>query len=207
MLDKEKYYFSSAVTCSTSCTNAPTPNTPTIAAGNTQCTITENDTGTYSYRIKQGASGTWYETSSRTFTGLTNGTAYTFYIQRKNTTGSCTSWSASTTGSCSATACGGSGTQTRTVTCQRSDGTTVADSYCTGNKPSTSQSCTCSDSSCTCSSGHYCSSGGSCVVSNCPTPPDSGGWPAAKSNPALGDTDLCNAYSNVAIILLLCRQR
>ena len=32
--------------------------------------------------------------------------------------------------------------QTRTVTCRRSDGTTVSDSFCSGTKPVTSQSCT-----------------------------------------------------------------
>ena len=40
---------------------------------------------------------------------------------------------------CSAT-CGG-GTQTQTVTCQSSNDETVRDSYCSGTKPSTSQSC------------------------------------------------------------------
>ncbi|MDR0651297.1 MAG: hypothetical protein LBG59_08085, partial [Candidatus Peribacteria bacterium] len=48
------------------------------------------------------------------------------------------SWSTSNYGSCSAS-CGG-GTQTRTVTCKSSEGTTVADSYC-GTKPAISQSC------------------------------------------------------------------
>jgi hypothetical protein len=32
-------------------------------------------------------------------------------------------------------------TQTRSVECRRSDGVTVADSYCTGSKPASSQSC------------------------------------------------------------------
>ncbi|MDR0651512.1 MAG: hypothetical protein LBG59_09255 [Candidatus Peribacteria bacterium] len=49
------------------------------------------------------------------------------------------SWNTSSYGSCSKT-CGG-GTQTRTVTCKGSDGTTVADSYCSGTRPTTSQSC------------------------------------------------------------------
>lgn len=51
-------------------------------------------------------------------------------------------WSIGGWGSCSAS-CGG-GTQTRTVTCTRNDGTVMADSICTkfvGAKPATSQSC------------------------------------------------------------------
>ena len=44
-------------------------------------------------------------------------------------------------GACSATACGTSGNQTRAVWCERNDGTTVADSLCTGTKPAESQSC------------------------------------------------------------------
>lgn len=55
-------------------------------------------------------------------------------------------WYTGSYGSCS-TSCG-TGTQTRTVYCQRSDGTKVADSYCSGTKPSTSVSCS-STSGCT----------------------------------------------------------
>ncbi|XRB25155.1 hypothetical protein RI054_42g150130 [Pseudoscourfieldia marina] len=54
------------------------------------------------------------------------------------------SWS-----SCSAS-CGG-GTQTRSVTCKRSDGQSVSDSYCSGSKPSTSQSC--NTGACNCAPG------------------------------------------------------
>ena len=45
------------------------------------------------------------------------------------------SWQTGSWGSCS------SCSQTRSVWCQRSDGATVADSYCSGTKPATSQSC------------------------------------------------------------------
>lgn len=44
-------------------------------------------------------------------------------------------------GACSAVACGTSGTQTRTVQCQRNDGAFVGDVFCTSPKPATSQSC------------------------------------------------------------------
>ncbi|HEX8822883.1 MAG TPA: thrombospondin type-1 domain-containing protein [Archangium sp.] len=49
-------------------------------------------------------------------------------------------WTNGSWGACS-TACG-TGTQTRTVSCRRSDGVTMADSFCTGTRPATSQSCT-----------------------------------------------------------------
>ena len=49
------------------------------------------------------------------------------------------SWKTGNWGSCTQS-CGG-GTQTRSVYCYRADGFTVNDSYCSGTKPSTSQSC------------------------------------------------------------------
>ena len=52
------------------------------------------------------------------------------------------SYATSNWGACSKNC--GTGTQTRTVTCKRSDGTTVTDSYCTAyglTKPGTSQNC------------------------------------------------------------------
>lgn len=51
------------------------------------------------------------------------------------------SWEVGAFGACS-TSCGG-GTQTRTVTCKRSDGLTKADNFCwdVGTKPATSQVC------------------------------------------------------------------
>lgn len=49
-------------------------------------------------------------------------------------------WQISAWSACSVTACGLTGTQSRTVICKRNDGATVADSYC-GTKPTTSQAC------------------------------------------------------------------
>ncbi len=48
-------------------------------------------------------------------------------------------WSTGVFGACSSS-CGG-GSQTRSVTCQRNDGVSVADSYCSGSKPAASQAC------------------------------------------------------------------
>lgn len=61
------------------------------------------------------------------------------------TGGSSYSWVPSSWSACSKT-CGG-GTQIRSVNCQRDDGVYVGDSYCSGTKPGTSQ--TCNTQSCT----------------------------------------------------------
>src|SRR5690606_37208478 len=50
-------------------------------------------------------------------------------------------WSTGSWSGCSATACGSSGTQTRSVVCKANTGTTVADNLCSQPKPATSRSC------------------------------------------------------------------
>ena len=110
-----------------------------------------------------GTYNTGLNTSYSVSSGLANSTTYTwsveaYYIDNANgavhsstywtvtdqpygsfTTPNCVvytySWQIGSWGSCS------SCSQTRSVWCQRSDGTTVIDSYCSGTKPATSQSC------------------------------------------------------------------
>ena len=93
--------FSVSCTPVPACTNATTPSTPTATAGNTSCTVSASDTNSsnYTYQYRKGTAGTWQ--SSNSFTGLTNNTAYTFYVRRKNASGSCQTYSsASSSVSC-----------------------------------------------------------------------------------------------------------
>lgn len=83
------------------------------------------------------------------------------------------SWSAGSFGAC--TYSGGTLSQTRTVQCKNSGGTVVADSFCTGTKPATSQGCSLS---CSCSAAIYCTGtrtsgcpvGGDLVHGDCQCP-------------------------------------
>ncbi|MFA6973343.1 MAG: thrombospondin type-1 domain-containing protein [Parcubacteria group bacterium] len=68
----------------------------------------------------------------------------------KTTAGTCTyivpvvtySWSSGAWGTCGGGSCGNNnGTHTRTVVCKDSNGNTVADSNCSGTKPTTSETC------------------------------------------------------------------
>ncbi|MFA5125971.1 MAG: right-handed parallel beta-helix repeat-containing protein [archaeon] len=67
------------------------------------------------------------------------------------------SWQTGAWSSCSVSC--GAGSQTRNVYCKRNDGTKVADSYCSGTKPGTSQACDAGG----CSLGKVCVSG-QCIV-------------------------------------------
>lgn len=71
--------------------------------------------------------------------------------------GTCTeptyAWKTTAFGTCSASSCA-LGQQSRTVWCERSDGTTVADTMCTGTRPVQSQTCT-NTTGCTWFAGAY----------------------------------------------------
>lgn len=67
-------------------------------------------------------------------------------------------WRTSSFGSCGGSSCG-VGQQTRTVWCERSDGTTVSDDLCTAARPASSQTCT-NTAGCSWFTGQY----GSCSV-------------------------------------------
>jgi hypothetical protein len=100
----------------------------------TSGTFSLSGTGVYGYSWQAGGFGS-----------CTGGSGTWGYSSWTPTTG-CGVSSQSRTGTCSVTA--GSGTQTQSVSCVRTDGTTVANSFCTGAAPSSSQSCTPATASC-----------------------------------------------------------
>ncbi|HEU5114492.1 MAG TPA: thrombospondin type-1 domain-containing protein [Candidatus Paceibacterota bacterium] len=115
----------------------------------TEWSVCKNVTNsnTKSLFVPTNTSAEWTAFQNNPGSGVTVGVCYTY------------SWQTGSWGSCSVS-CGG-GTQSRSVWCQRSDGTTVADSFCTGTKPSTSQSCN-TQSCCVSYQGQSCSNSNSC---------------------------------------------
>lgn len=102
--------------------------------------------------VLHGQSKMFYLTSSVACPATCNGASRTCengvlsgsaqHTKATCTAGACTyAWKTSEFGACSATACGTQGVKTRTVVCQRGDGVTVADSFCSGTKPSTTEAC------------------------------------------------------------------
>lgn len=83
---------------------------------------------------RRDAAGIWADTGS-TCTVASGICSFTTTHLSSFDTGQTYSWNSSSWGTCT------SGTQTRTVTCLNGSSQTVADSFCTATKPSTSQSC------------------------------------------------------------------
>ena len=124
----------------------------TISGFTGSMTVSVSGSGTPQLQI--GSSTSWVTTSSitsgttvkvRVLAGALNTTrTATVTVGDASATFSVSNytygWSSGTWGACS-TVCGYGGTQTRTVTCSRSDGVTAPDSSCTGTKPTTSQTC------------------------------------------------------------------
>ena len=129
-------------TCSTSATETRTVScqrSDGTTVASSYCTASTEPSSSQTLSVTSGCSYTWSSGSWGSCTGGSGNWTYTPWSPASGTY--CTSKLDQTrTGSCDITA--GSGSQTRTVTCQRSDGTTVASSYCTATEPAASQSCT-----------------------------------------------------------------
>ncbi len=103
-------------------------------------TVNHNQSRAF-YNSSSVACGQTCSSQSRTCNDGTLG-GNSNYNKASCSANSCTyAWSTSEWSNCSATVCGTSGERTRTVTCRRSDGTTVSDSNCSGTKPAASTSC------------------------------------------------------------------
>ena len=74
-----------------------TPNKPDITEGVNECTIDDNDRGTFEYRVAMSSGGVVNETVEtrlpHTFENLASGTRFSFSVQRRNPHSACTTWS------------------------------------------------------------------------------------------------------------------
>ena len=191
--------------CITTCTHATAPGTPRATAGNGQCTIRpragESTTG-YTYQYARNIGGTYTYQASGTFTGLTNGTTYTFRAQRKNTSGSCQNWATSPTVTCAPVAActavdGGWSTPplASTINC----GTTWT-AQCNNPAPA------CGGSRCSGTppgvAGTKCPAGQTCINNSCTTKKAPGDSCTANSqcvsNSCSGGACTCSASSQCA---------
>ena len=153
---------------------------------------TVTNTGQNTYFIPTNTTGEWAAFRKAVINNNLSGVSL----------GSCASysWQTGSWSSCSVV-CGG-GSQTRSVWCQRNDGTTVANSYCGGGAPSSSQSCNTqacpvnggwSDWSAWSSCSASCGGGTQTRTRTCTNPSPSGGG-ATCSGPAT-ETQSCNTQA------------
>ena len=86
--------------------------------------------------------------------------SYVYTYQTTDTVGGCYQWATGDWSTCSTASSCGTGTQTRDVYCEHIFDGEVDDSYCTGTKPSETQSCTVRPCSYTCCNTGLCCAAG-----------------------------------------------
>jgi hypothetical protein len=102
-----------------------------IGAGSTFSLGPKVPAGAYRIRVNLNTQNNWYLATPQAGKNNPGGFAVVDHYTYK--------WFTGTYGTCSNTC--GAGNQTRPVYCQRSDGQSVAESFCSGAKPSTTQGC------------------------------------------------------------------
>ena len=143
-------YVASGTTCTVGVTFTPTaagtfvvtvtpaPSTGYGTAG-TPLTLTGSATAALVVHVQTRPVAYTYTWSAGGYGACTGGSGAWSYGSWAPANG-CGATTQTRSAACNNTA--GSGTQTQAVTCLRDDGTTVANSYCTGTAPATSASCT-----------------------------------------------------------------